>query len=94
MQLKIIIIITEILTRNELQDILQCNRYIHLVKATQSLTNIYAYLTELHVLKTMPKDTYAKTGLIKAILRVIHNLELDLPQDGTNKLVIKTVFII
>jgi hypothetical protein len=57
---------------------------------TQSLTNIYAYLTELHVLKTMPKITYAKTGLIKATPRVIHNLELGLPQDGTNILVIKT----
>jgi hypothetical protein len=53
------------------------------------VTNIYAYLTELHVLKTIPKNTYAKTGLIKAILPVIHNLELGLPQDGTNILVIK-----
>jgi len=92
MQQKIIITITEILTRNVLQDILQCNRYIHLVKATQSLTNIYAYLTELHELKTMPKDTYAKRGLIQAILRVIHNIELGLPQDGTNILAIKTIF--
>jgi hypothetical protein len=58
---------------------------------TQNLTNIYEYLTELHVLKTILKNTYAKTGLIKAILRVIHNLELGLPQAGTNILVIKRV---
>jgi hypothetical protein len=32
---------------------------------------------------------YTKTGLIKATLRVIQNLELGLPQDGTNILVIK-----
>jgi hypothetical protein len=40
---------------------------------------MYAYLTERHVLKTIPKNTYAKTGLIKAVLLVIHNLELGLP---------------
>jgi len=59
---------------------------------TQSLTNIYEYLTELHVLQTVPKNTYARTGLIKAILRVIHNLELGLSQAGTNILVIKAIF--
>jgi len=32
-QLKTITNITEILTWNKLQDILQCNRYIHLVKS-------------------------------------------------------------
>jgi len=44
------------------------------------------------VLKTKAKNTYAKTGLIKAIPRVIHNLELGLPQDPTNILVINTIF--
>jgi len=40
------------LIRNKLQDILQCNRYIHFVKKVkQSLMKIYTYLTELHVLK-------------------------------------------
>ena len=56
------------------------------------MMNIYVCLTEYHVLKTIPKNTYAKTGLIKATLRVIRNLELGIPQDGTNILVIKTIF--
>jgi len=52
----------QISTRNKLQDIVQCNRYIHLVKSdAESDEHIRA---ELHVLKTVPKNTYAKTGLI------------------------------
>ena len=50
------------------------------------------YLRELHELKNIPKSEYAKTGLIKVIPRTIHNLELDILRDGTNILVIKTIF--
>ena len=49
-------------------------------------------VTELHVLKTIPKIMYVKTVLIKAILHVTHSIELGLPQDGTNILVIETFF--
>ena len=41
--------------RDKLQDILQCNRYIHQVKVTQSLTNIHMYLIELHILNLQLK---------------------------------------
>jgi hypothetical protein len=54
-------------------------------KVAQILTNIrvYAYLTELHVLKLYLK--YVRENSIdKTVLRVIHNLELSLPQDGRN----------
>jgi hypothetical protein len=55
---------------------------------TLSLTNIYAYLTEFHVSKLYLKYV-AKSVLVKAVLDEIHKLELGLPNDGTNILVIK-----